>query len=131
MRSFDCIEEQGIPFGTLPYRSIEVILGKKDFGMPMDIWAISCILFELVVCSRLFVGNSNGPDDVAKGCFALLGQHDKVGILAHLPHWKPRLHVESPADFWCRTRTSPAGKAYWVLRLFHVELRRHHEAYHA
>ena len=113
MRSFDCIEEQGIPYGTLPYRSIEVILGKKDFGMPMDIWAIGCILFELVVCSRLFVGSSIGPDDVAKGCFALLGQHDKVGILAHLPHWKPRLLVEkSPADFWCRIQTSPAGKAY-------------------
>ena len=42
-----------------------------------------------------------------------MGQRDKVGRLADLPKWTPKLLVDrSAADFWVRVNTSPAGKAY-------------------
>ena len=112
-RTFDEAEKKGIRYGTLPYRAIEVVLGKIGFGRPMDIWSIGCIVFELVVCSRLFGISYKDADDIARGCFAQLGQQDKIGCLAALPRWKSRFVVEtSTADFWCRMGGSPAGLAY-------------------
>ena len=113
MRSFDELEQKAIPYGTLPYRSIEVVLGKADFGRPMDVWAVGCIIFELTVCARLFCDRCLTPESLVSGCFAQLGQQEKIGCLAALPKWKAKLlKATATADFWRRLGASPTVKAF-------------------
>jgi len=38
---------------TLPYRSPEIILG-SDFGFPIDMWSLGCIIYELITHKVLF-----------------------------------------------------------------------------
>lgn len=41
---------------TLWYRAPEVLLGQEDYGPPLDIWAVGCILIELLVYKPTFPG---------------------------------------------------------------------------
>lgn len=40
------------------YRSPELLLGDEDYGKPVDIWAIGCILGEMCDGQPLFPGDS-------------------------------------------------------------------------
>jgi serine/threonine protein kinase len=39
--------------GTLPYQSPEVLMGEK-YNQKTDVWALGCILYELVTKRRAF-----------------------------------------------------------------------------
>ena len=41
------VSKEGLPYGSLWYRSIEVLLGDTAFGKPMDMWAVACIVAEM------------------------------------------------------------------------------------
>ena len=113
-RSQKDLGNHGIAYGTMRYRAIEVCLGDKSFGQPMDIWAIGCIVFELVTCVPLFSEPKQNAEMV-QHCFQLLGQHDKTACLDSLPRWRPWLKCTlRPVDFWSRIRcvAGPGVEAY-------------------
>jgi len=41
------------------YRAPELLLDKKDYTFPVDLWSIGCILAEMLGCKPLFRGNSS------------------------------------------------------------------------
>ena len=56
---------------TLWYRSIERLLGEEHYSTPLDMWAVGCIMAELLSGSPLFKGQ--GEIDQIKQIFAILG----------------------------------------------------------
>ncbi len=55
----------GIPIKTLThevetlwYRAPEILLGKKEYSLPVDMWSVGCIFSELVERKPLFMGDS-------------------------------------------------------------------------
>jgi serine/threonine protein kinase len=48
------IQEHGLAYGTLPYRSPEILLGHSSFGTAVDVWALACTLAELCLRERFF-----------------------------------------------------------------------------
>ena len=42
---------------TLWYRAPEILLGSQDYGTPVDIWSVGCILVELIMGEVLFPGD--------------------------------------------------------------------------
>ena len=95
-RGFKDIDREGIVYGTLPYRAIEVLLGDSAFGKPMDIRAIGCIFCELAVCVRLFRASASTAEMVQE-CFAQLSQQDKFGCLGGLPKNGDQLSSVAPS----------------------------------
>jgi serine/threonine protein kinase len=45
---------------TLWYRAPEILLGSKDYAMPVDVWSLGCIFAEMVNQKPLFPGDSVG-----------------------------------------------------------------------
>jgi len=43
---------------TLWYRAPEILLGKKEYSLGVDMWAIGCIFTELIQKRPLFMGDS-------------------------------------------------------------------------
>eukprot|EP01086_Lenisia_limosa_P010832 TRINITY_DN3559_c0_g1_i1.p1 TRINITY_DN3559_c0_g1~~TRINITY_DN3559_c0_g1_i1.p1 ORF type:complete len:325 (-),score=59.97 TRINITY_DN3559_c0_g1_i1:29-1003(-) len=44
---------------TLWYRAPEILLGCKQYSVPVDVWSVGCIMAEIINCSRpLFPGDS-------------------------------------------------------------------------
>jgi len=43
---------------TLWYRAPEILLGQKEYSMPVDIWSIGCIFYEISHKKALFTGDS-------------------------------------------------------------------------
>jgi cyclin-dependent kinase 2 len=43
---------------TLWYRAPEILLGQKEYSLPVDIWSIGCIFAEMVEKKPLFMGDS-------------------------------------------------------------------------
>ena len=43
---------------TLWYRAPEILLGKKEYSLPVDMWSVGCIFAELVERRPLFMGDS-------------------------------------------------------------------------
>jgi len=81
--------EKGIPYGTLPYRAIEVLLGDAGFGAPMDVWACGCIVFEVFVGARLFRPSQYSIFLMAQEILAQLGMDEELATLGALPRWAP------------------------------------------
>lgn len=44
--------------GTVNYRSPEIILGYNE-GFSIDVWSTALVMYEMVTCSKLFVGETN------------------------------------------------------------------------
>ena len=42
------------------YRAPELIMGSKEYGFDIDIWAAGCILFELITRTPIFPGDQEG-----------------------------------------------------------------------
>ena len=102
-----------LEYGTTHYRAIEVMLGARDFGKPADMWAVGCIMFELIVCVGLFRPDATRAE-VLSGCFSQLGQHDNIASLGALRGWKPQYAqiVKSASDFWLRVGTANLPPVY-------------------
>eukprot|EP00696_Hemimastix_kukwesjijk_P003434 gnl/Hemi2/14216_TR4823_c0_g2_i1.p1 gnl/Hemi2/14216_TR4823_c0_g2~~gnl/Hemi2/14216_TR4823_c0_g2_i1.p1 ORF type:complete len:208 (-),score=66.68 gnl/Hemi2/14216_TR4823_c0_g2_i1:80-703(-) len=43
---------------TLWYRAPEILMGAKQYSVPMDIWAVGCIFVEMLTKHALFPGDS-------------------------------------------------------------------------
>ena len=56
---------------TLWYRAPEILLGQKIYSMPVDIWSVGCIFFEMAQKKPLFYGDSE-IDQIFK-IFQVLG----------------------------------------------------------
>jgi len=82
---------------TLWYRAPEVLLGKKQYALPVDIWSIGCIFAEMVTFSPLFPGDCE--IDQIFNIFRILGTPDDSmwnGVenlpdyKSTYPKWKPK-----------------------------------------
>jgi cyclin-dependent kinase 2 len=82
---------------TLWYRAPEVLLGQKEYSLPVDIWSIGCIFAEMAQRKPLFTGDSE-IDQIFK-IFQLLGTPDEGqwhGVTQlrdfkpTFPKWKPQ-----------------------------------------
>ena len=128
-RSFKYIQDTGLEYGTLPYRAIEILLGDKNFGKPVDVWAVGCIIFEIMVCKGLFRPESRRPGEVIHECFTQLGQLGNVSCLTMLPNWKPEYgHTPKDViDFWFRlglVTSLDAKYGQFVIRLLQFDARK-------
>lgn len=56
---------------TLLYRAPEILLGAPEYSTPIDIWALGCIFFELIMKQPLILGDSES-DQIFK-MFRILG----------------------------------------------------------
>jgi cyclin-dependent kinase 2 len=43
---------------TLWYRAPEILLGQKDYSLPVDIWSVGCIFAEMIMKVPIFAGDS-------------------------------------------------------------------------
>ncbi len=43
---------------TLWYRAPEILLGQKEYSLPVDLWSVGCIFAEMVEKKPLFMGDS-------------------------------------------------------------------------
>jgi serine/threonine protein kinase len=43
---------------TLWYRAPEILLGQKEYALPVDMWSVGCIFAEMVEKRPLFMGDS-------------------------------------------------------------------------
>lgn len=68
---------------SLPYRSIELLLGDPKYGPALDIWAVGCILAEVLLCQTgrrqpFFGGNPDSPNKnpqmMVEEIFQILGR---------------------------------------------------------
>lgn len=72
----------GLPIGTLThevvtlwYRAPEILLGQKEYSLPVDIWSVGCIFAEMAQKKPLFAGDSE-IDQIFK-IFQLMGTPDE------------------------------------------------------
>jgi len=75
---------------TLWYRAPEVLLGAKQYSIPVDVWSAACIFAELLTKKPLFAGDSE-IDEIFK-IFQLLGTPTEAiwpGV-SQLPDYKPQ-----------------------------------------
>ncbi|ORZ30886.1 cyclin dependent kinase-like protein 2 [Catenaria anguillulae PL171] len=89
---------------TLWYRSPEVLLGCKTYGIGLDMWSIGCIFGEMAIHNAMFPGDSE-IDQLFK-IFQVLGTpdeqiwpgvHDLPDYKPHFPKW-PKSSLELYAD---------------------------------
>ena len=82
---------------TLWYRAPEILLGGKQYSVPVDIWSVGTIIPEMVTGQPLFPGDSE-IDELFK-IFRLLGTPNEnlwqgvqqlPDFKAEFPKWKPR-----------------------------------------
>ena len=85
------IRVDGLPYGTLYYRSPELFLGNQSFGWPIDIWAAGCVLWELMAGHIMFyVDKSKTPMKVMMHVILKrLGHPSKeaLAFFALCPNW--------------------------------------------
>nr|UXY87890.1 cyclin-dependent kinase-like 2 [Cryptomonas curvata] len=81
---------------TLWYRAPEILLGAKCYSTSIDIWAVGCILSEMILGRPIFCGESEIEQLLA--IFRILGTPSNknwpsVGLLRDwhdFPQWKPQ-----------------------------------------
>lgn len=74
---------------TLWYRAPEILLGAKQYGTPVDIWSVGCIMAEMATKRPLFPGDSE-IDELYR-IFRTLGTPNETvwpGVTS-LPEYKP------------------------------------------
>ena len=89
---------------TLWYRAPEILLGGKQYSVPVDIWSVGTIIPEMVTGQPLFPGDSE-IDELFK-IFRLLGTPNETiwqgvqqlpDFKAEFPKWKPKNLRGAPA----------------------------------
>lgn len=72
---------------TLWYRAPEVLLGAPDYGWPVDMWSVGCIMGELLLGTPLFAGRTEV--EMLGKIFESLGQPSEVTW----PGWQELPHA--------------------------------------
>uniref|UniRef100_A0A7S0LQ12 Protein kinase domain-containing protein n=1 Tax=Coccolithus braarudii TaxID=221442 RepID=A0A7S0LQ12_9EUKA len=81
------------------YRAPELLLGQKDYGAAIDVWALGCIFVELLLMRVVFRGHEakNGRPQMHQlgTIFESLGVPDEQTWPGHtsLPLWRDALHA--------------------------------------
>ncbi|KAF0923045.1 hypothetical protein E2562_003279 [Oryza meyeriana var. granulata] len=55
---------EGLGIGTLLYTSLEQLSGDWNYGMAVDMWALSCIMGELLTGMPLFEDYDTNEEDL-------------------------------------------------------------------
>ena len=65
LADFGLARAYGLPIATLThevvtlwYRAPEILLGQKEYSLPVDIWSIGCMFAEMIQKRPLFTGDS-------------------------------------------------------------------------
>jgi serine/threonine protein kinase len=58
-KKFDPVEDSVAYICSRYYRSPELILGSKNYGCEIDVWAAGCVIGEMLLGEPLFCGNNN------------------------------------------------------------------------
>ena len=65
LADFGLARAYGLPIATLThevvtlwYRAPEILLGQKEYSLPVDLWSVGCIFAEMVQKRPLFAGDS-------------------------------------------------------------------------
>ncbi len=76
------------PIYTLWYRPPEILLGETRYDPPADVWALGCVLAEMILMQPLFVSAS--PQGQLLVIFQLLGtpSREQWPEARHYPFWK-------------------------------------------
>ena len=84
---------------TLWYRAPEILLGQKQYSLPVDMWSVGCILGELVEKKAIFRGDSE-IDQIFK-IFAVHGTPTNVqwAGISELPDFKSTFPKFKPVNF--------------------------------
>ena len=87
--SAGAVSREDFQYGTLNYRAIEVFLGDRGFGRPMDVWAFALVAMEMLTLSM--VVRSDKRAQAISEIFNLCGrgtEEDARDYLAGLPWWQ-------------------------------------------
>ncbi|KAF8655164.1 hypothetical protein HU200_061302 [Digitaria exilis] len=68
--------------GTLRYRSPEQLAGRRDYGAGVDIWALGCVMAELLAAGELLFGGADTEDAVLAMAMELGRALDDKGMKA-------------------------------------------------
>ena len=52
----EVLKKHGVRLVTLHYRAVELLLGDMDYGLPIDIWSMGCVVAEMLLKEQLFSG---------------------------------------------------------------------------
>ena len=82
------LSPDGFLYGTLQYRSLELLLGFSTFGKPIDVWAAGAVMFELLTLASLFPCLS--PRAMVEGILATASplEEPEVNYLRALPLYR-------------------------------------------
>lgn len=74
---------------TVWYRAIEILLGSPNYGAPVDMWSVSCVMCEMATGSPFFAGDSE--IDTIFLIFQKLGTPtvEECPQLLEMPDFKP------------------------------------------
>ena len=118
----DVEDEGGLRYGTIWYRSIEVLLGDSAFGAAHDIWSAGCVVAELARREPLF--RKTKAEHMIEYIFKVCGRPEGVSMqyLAVLPLWRPRLvHTAMGCCIHDAFHgVVPKAEVDWVSRLIHL-----------
>lgn len=83
---------------TLWYRAPEILLGSREYGFPVDMWSVGCIMAELLSRRPLFPGTSELEQ--LNLIFKLLGTPNERSWpgFDRLPHCETFKFAEYPAE---------------------------------
>jgi serine/threonine protein kinase len=81
-------------YGTLWYRSPELLLGYRDWGAPADNWSAGCIVAELIRMKPVF--QSDDPAEVFRAQLALPISPETAVFLKGLPGWSDTWEKKTP-----------------------------------
>ena len=94
------------------YRAPELVLGSVTYSSPVDVWAMGCIIYELLTLQPLLPGSSD--IDMASRMCSIIGTFDdsvwKEGVQL-AKNARVRLPVQAPPTLGARLRQARRSKA--------------------
>jgi len=95
---------------TLWYRAPEILLGQKEYALPVDIWSVGCVFAELVNQTVAFPGDSEiGQIFQIFSYFGTPTESDWPGV-SKLPYYKdtfPKFRAKKPEDYFPNFKNDP------------------------
>ncbi|KAJ1295461.1 hypothetical protein BS78_01G226200 [Paspalum vaginatum] len=74
-------EEDPSRVGTMWYRAPELVMGRRRYGAPVDMWALGCVMFELLTGQLLFA-DVETEDDLLREMLRLRHEMEADGVAA-------------------------------------------------
>ena len=115
------IQQDGLRYVTLWYRSPEVLLGGDNFSFPSDVWSAGCIWAEMLTGKALFYKESSQWGMLVK-MFQMLGSPtgDCLRCFSALPLWSKKFPVWSDGDLFTRMGSVPSPMLQDLMRVLRL-----------